>query len=99
MRDKKEIILEYIRKFHKGRDRAVFSRELQFIFQLDGRSIRRKISALRQEGFPICSDETGYYYAESKKDVDNTINRMGSMLLSVSSAVDGLIFAGDTFPE
>lgn len=58
--DKKKAICEYLRKNHIGKENAIHSKELEKLFLLDGRNIRRKISALRQDGFPICSDETGY---------------------------------------
>ena len=55
--DKKKAICEYLRKNHIGKENAIHSKELEKLFLLDGRNIRRKISALRQDGFPICSDE------------------------------------------
>ena len=64
--DKRTAICEFLRKHHTGKDKAIYSRELERLFSLDGRTLRRKISSLRQDGFPICSDETGYYYAETR---------------------------------
>lgn len=69
--DKKKAICEYLRKNHIGKENAIHSKELEKLFLLDGRNIRRKISALRQDGFPICSDETGYYYADNQKEINN----------------------------
>lgn len=60
--DKKTAICLFLRRYHTGRERAIYSRELERLFAIDGRSLRRKISSLRQEGYPICSGETGYYY-------------------------------------
>ena len=51
--DKKNAIYNYLRIYHIGRRNAVHSKELEDLFELDGRNIRRKISALRQDGFPI----------------------------------------------
>lgn len=98
MRDKRTAILEYIRNFHTGRDKAVFSRELQFIFQLDGRNIRRNISKLRQEGYPICSSENGYYYADSQAEIDSTVRRMDGLIKSVAFARTGLILSTPNCP-
>ena len=58
--DKKKAICEYLRKNHIGKGNAIHSKKLEKLFMLDGRNIRRKISSLRQDGFPICSDESGY---------------------------------------
>ena len=63
------------------------------LFLLDGRNIRRKISALRQDGFPICSDETGYYYADNQKEINTTVCRLNELVTKVSNARTGLLFA------
>ena len=63
--DKETAICQYLKKHHTGGERAVYSRELQRLFSIDGRGLRRKINSLRQDGYPICSDERGYYYADS----------------------------------
>ena len=50
--DRKKAICEYLRQNHIGKEKAIHSKELEKLFMLDGRNIRRKISALRQDGFP-----------------------------------------------
>ena len=57
--DKKTAICQYLKKYHTGGERAVYSRELQRLFSIDGRGLRRKINSLRQDGYPICSDKRG----------------------------------------
>ena len=95
---KKEEICEYLKEFHRGKEKAVFSRELQHIFHLDGRNIRRNVSKLRQEGYPICSDENGYYYADSQTEINNTVGRLNGLLTSVSNARTGLLYATASRP-
>ena len=51
------------------------------------------ISALRQDGFPICSDETGYYYADNQKEINHTVCRLNELVTKVSNARTGLLFA------
>ena len=65
--DKKTAISEYLRRYHRGKEKAIYSQELQRLFSIDGRNLRRKISSLRQDGVPICSGETGYYYADIRQ--------------------------------
>ena len=91
--NKKNEICEYLREFHRGREKAVFSRELQHIFKLDGRNIRRNIARLRQEGYPICSDENGYFYAGSQTEINNTVGRLNCLVTAVSNARTGLLYA------
>ena len=91
--NKKDAILEYLKKYHCGRRNAVHSKELQEIFKLDDRAVRRKISALRQEGHPICSGDMGYYYAESQKEINSTVNRLNDLVTGVANARTGLLYA------
>ena len=83
---KREEICEYLQEFHRGKEKAVFSRELQHIFHIDGRNVRRNIAKLRQEGYPICSDENGYYY------------RLNGLVTAVSNARTGLLYASTNRP-
>ena len=91
--DKRTAICEFLRKHHTGKDKAIYSRELERLFSLDGRTLRRKISSLRQDGFPICSDETGYYYAETQKEINDTVCRLNSLVLRISNARTGMLYA------
>ena len=95
---KKEEICEYLKQFHCGKEKAVFSRELQFIFRIDGRNIRRNVAKLRKEGCPICSDENGYYYAQTQNDINHTVGRLNDLVTSVSNARTGLLYANTDRP-
>ena len=91
--DKKTAICQYLKKHHTGGERAVYSRELQRLFSIDGRGLRRKINSLRQDGYPICSDERGYYYADSQDEINGTVCRLNQMVTKVSNARTGLLYA------
>ena len=90
---KREEICEYLQEFHRGKEKAVFSRELQHIFHLDGRNVRRNVAKLRQDGYPICSAENGYYYADSQTEINNTVGRLNGLVTAVSNARTGLLYA------
>ena len=66
---------------------------MQSLFSIDGRNLRRKISSLRQDGIPICSDEDGYYFADNQKEINRTVCRLNGMVTGVSNARTGLLFA------
>ena len=91
--DKKSTICAYLKEHHTGKSRAILSRDLQRLFSIDGRNLRRKISALRQDGYPICSDETGYFYADNQQEINQTVFRLNGMLTKVSNARTGLLHA------
>ena len=73
--DRKKAICEYLRQNHIGKEKAIHSKELEKLFMLDGRNIRRKISALRQDGFPICvsNARTGLLFASVLGEKEQTI--------------------------
>lgn len=91
--DKKTAICNYLRKYHAGKERAVFSRELERLFIMDGRTVRRAIHDLRQDGFPICSDQRGYYYADNQQEINKTVCRLNSLVTNISNARTGLLYA------
>lgn len=91
--DKKTAICQHLKKYHTGGERAVYSHELQRLFSIDGRGLRRKINSLRQDGYPICSDERGYYYADSQEEINGTVCRLNQMVTKVSNARTGLLYA------
>ena len=91
--DKQTVLHEYLKQNHAGKSNAVYSRELQKIFRIDGRNLRRKINALRQKGIPICSGDTGYYYAQHQQEIDETVCRMDGIVATVSDARTGLLVA------
>lgn len=66
--DKTTAILRYLHDHHMGANKAILSRNLERYFELDGRSLRRKITSLREDGYPICSGPKGYYFAASEEE-------------------------------
>ena len=91
--DKKTAICQYLKKNHTGGERAVYSRELQRLFPIDVRRLCILINRLRQDGYPICSDARGYYYADSQEEINDTVCRLNQMVTKVSNARTGLLFA------
>ena len=97
--DKKTAICRYLYRHHRGKRNAVYSRELERLFSIDGRNLRRKISSLRQDGYPICSDESGYYYADNQNEINNTIHRLSGLVTRVSNARNGMLYASVKKPN
>ena len=91
--DKRTAICEHLQKNHTGKAKAVHSEELERLFCIDGRNLRRKISALRQEGHPICSDDTGYYYADNQREINATVTRLNELVMKISNARTGLMYS------
>ena len=91
--DRQKAIRDYLKRNHTGQKNAVHSIELQRLFSLDGRTLRRKIHNLRQDGAPICSDENGYYYADSQAEINRTVNRLNTLVTKISNARTGLLYS------
>ena len=91
--DRKDEINEYLKKNHTGSEKAVFSEELERLFSMNGRSVRRLISSLRQDGYPICSSSKGYYYAKTQEEINKTVSRLNELVTGVSNARTGLLTA------
>lgn len=91
--NKQDEIRLYLKNNHTGQDKAVFSTELERLFSLNGRTVRRIISGLRQDGYPICSSCKGYYYAKTQNDVNETVSRLNELVIGVSNSRTGLLYA------
>lgn len=83
-------VAEYLKANHKGKKNAARSCVLEERYNVSGRGIRYIINHLRQHGFPICSDESGYYFATSKREVTTTVFRLNGLVAQVSCASAGL---------
>ncbi len=91
--DKKTSICKYLHQNHKGRKNAIHSRQLEQIFSIDGRNLQRKICSLRKDGYPICSDDNGYYYAEKQEEINDTIQRLNSLARRITITRNGMLFS------
>lgn len=62
------LIAKHLKEYHRGELRVVPSRELEAAFQIRGPDLRRTINCLRGDGIPICSSDSGYYYADTEEE-------------------------------
>lgn len=83
-----EAFVEYLRKFHLGESNAVNASRLTAWGSK--RQIRLMVNKLRGEAIPICSGNTGYYYAENERELTRTMNYLESHANQVMKAVNGL---------
>lgn len=91
--DKNTALCVYLKKYHTGKEKAVPSTELEQLFSLNGRNLRRKINRLRQDGVPICSDRSGYYFASNQEEVNATVFRLTGLVTKISNARTGLLYS------
>lgn len=91
MIERDSIILEYLKQNHKGRGKAVHSRELEDRFNICGRSLRRVVGRLRRDYHPVCSDDSGYYYGTKQAEITATVCRLDELVVNISNARTGLL--------
>jgi hypothetical protein len=56
-----------------------------------GPEIRKMVHSLRCAGFPICSNNNGYYVAKNSRELKYTINFLNSYIKNITKARDGLL--------
>ena len=84
-------LCEHLKKYHSGQESAVSSRELEPAFHIKGTELRRAVNRLRCGGFPICSDETGYFYAARQSEVRATVAQLTGRISRIAAAKNGLL--------
>ena len=82
----KSILIEaFLRDHHMGEEKAVRSKDLEALFKISERTLRRCIKKLREEEVPICSSNAGYFYARNQEEVKRSAAFLGNMSDSVSN--------------
>ena len=84
---------EYMKTFCFGERRAETSRELAKEFGTEPENIRLWVRTLRGFGSPICSGQTGYYYAGSIREVKKTVQWLGHLVTMISESRNNLVVA------
>ena len=91
MTERDKSILEYLKKNHKGKNKAIHSKELEDRFNICGRSLRRTVGKLRRNHHPICSSDGGYYYGISQSEITETVCWLDELVINISGARTGLL--------
>lgn len=95
-----ETIAKHLEDYHCGEGRSVSSRELERAFDIRGPDLRRIINRLRGDGIPICSFDYGYYFAETKEELERTVRQLRSRIKKIAHAERGLTKAlAQRFPD
>ena len=86
-------LLGCLKRRHCGKRKAVKSSVLEARFNVSGKELRDAVNALRRAQHPICSDEDGYYYAQSSQEIAATIQQLHNRIAGIAAAHDGLYIA------
>ena len=84
-------LCEYLKKYRRGQESAASSRELEAAFHVKGTELRRAVNRLRCNGYPICSNSTGYFYAARQSEIRATIAQLTKRISKITAARNGLV--------
>lgn len=84
-------LCEHLKKYHRGQESAASSKELEIAFHIKGTELRRAVNRLRCNGQPICSNETGYFYAARQSEVRATVVQLTGRISKIAAATKGLL--------
>ena len=88
-----------LKRKHRGKANAVKSPELEARFGISGPILREVVNELRCRGYPICSDNSGYYYAETEAELAATIRQLNSRIGKIAKAKSGLVRAMENYTD
>ena len=92
-------LLNCLKRRHCGCAYAAKSSVLEARFSISGRALRDTVNELRCQGHPVCSDENGYYYASSEKELTATIRQLNSRISKIAKARNGLVKAAKKYAD
>ena len=92
-------IAKLLKGDHRGERRVGPGRELEAACQIRGPDLRRTINCLRGDGIPICSSDSGYYYADTEEELRRTIRQLRSRIKKIAHAERGLTKALEQFTD
>lgn len=90
-------LLSFLRSNHTGSENPAPSVRLERVFGINGVAVRQIVNKLRCEGQPVCSNASGYFYAKSCEEIDNTVEQLLSRSRSINSAAQGLVLSRQIF--
>ena len=91
---KEQKLYDYLMAKHVGQDNAVHSKKLEKRFNICPRTVRTYVNNLRKSGYPICSDDTGYWIAKDPKEA--SINLKAPIIINTETNVgDQIIIDGN----
>lgn len=86
-----EALCAYLKEYRRGQKNAASSKDLEAAFHVGERELRRAVNRLRCDGHPICSADTGYFYAARQSEVKATIAQLTGRISKIAAAAKGLL--------
>ena len=84
-------LCEHLKQFRRGQESAASSKELEAALHVKGVELRRAVNRLRCNGYPICSNSTGYFYAARQSEIKATVAQLTKRISKITAARNGLL--------
>lgn len=84
-------LCEYLKKYRRGQESAASSKELEAAVPRQGDGAAAAVNRLRCDGWPICSDATGYFYAARQSEIQATVAQLTGRISKIAAATKGLL--------
>ena len=85
-----EQILNYIKRWHRGRQRAITYKELAKVLKLNERELRNVVALLVTKGEPIGASQEGYFWITSNDEYQIARAEIISRIEKLRLRLDGL---------
>ena len=85
-----EQILDYIKRWHRGRQRAITYKELAKVLKLNERELRNVVALLVTKGEPIGASQEGYFWITSDDEYQIARAEIISRIEKLRLRLDGL---------
>lgn len=81
-------LADYLKFYHSGRLNAIKASKLSHFGT--AREIRAAVNLARKDGYMICSEKCGYYFAVHPEDINETVKRLESAAYEQLNIVQAL---------
>ena len=85
-----EQILDYIKRWHRGRQRAITYKELAKVLRINERELRNVIASLVTKGEPIGASQEGYFWITSEEEYQIARAEIISRIDKLRQRLEGL---------
>jgi len=92
-----EDVLVYLRSQHVGKEKAVTGAYIKLSFGIDDTTLRQILYKLRTNGHPVCENASGYFYAQTADEINDTIQRLLRKSNNLNDATLGLVLSHQVF--
>ena len=73
-----------------GAENPITSKELEYAFGVGGEDVRKTVNKLRQQGVPIGSSASGYFYAIDLVETRRVVESLKRRIKGINAAIEGL---------